>query len=89
MRDEKYVSDIRKQFELERAHWDDLDKQYTVYCVEEGSDEVNQGDVERVIKCLMSHYQEDENQIILRLEKATIDEPVPILAEGFWFEVKT
>lgn len=80
------MRDYKAEFAAERKHWNDLKRKYLVYTSRVTSDEVDECDTERVIKCLMNHFREDESQVIARLESSNIDNPVSMNDEVFWIE---
>ena len=80
------MSNLSDAFAAERNHWRDLAKKYTVYCEQAGDNYCSEADTERVIKCLMNHYRETEEQIIARLEASNIENPIEMNDEIFWIE---
>lgn len=78
--------EIKSAFQAERKHWNDLALKYTIYCSRVNEDECGEADTERVIKCLMNHYRETEEQVIKRIENSNIDNPISMNDEVFWLD---
>jgi len=77
---------VFESFEAERKYWNELKKKYIIYGGRAQFDECDECDTERVIKCLMTYYNETALQIIRRLEESNIDSPITMNDEIFWIE---